>query len=140
MGKVKMSLQKQKIMMCAPDYFCVDYVINAWMDGNCGQVDLQRAMQQWTSYKSIIEQFAEVSLIEPQKGLPDMVFTANAGLILGETAVVSRFVNKERQGEEPFFKEWFEKQGFICSDWPQAVPFEGAGDALWDRGLPVCSG
>jgi len=42
-------------------------------------------------------------------GWPDMVFTANAGLVLGDTVVLSRFFHKERQGEEPFFKQWFEE-------------------------------
>lgn len=132
-----MTTPKQKIMMCAPDHFCVDYVINAWMDGQCGQVDKALAVRQWNRYKDIIEQFADVILIQPQPDLPDMVFTANAGLILGDSAVVSRFHNKERQGEEPYFKKWFIEQGLACSDWPQEVPFEGAGDALWDRGLPL---
>ena len=130
-------MKKQKIMMCAPDFFCVDYVINAWMDGNRGQVDKKRAAQQWNHYKRELEQLADVALVKPQPGLPDMVFTANAGLVLGDKAVVSRFVNAERQGEELFFKEWFEAQGFTCPEWPLAIPFEGAGDALWDRALPI---
>ena len=132
-----MSPKRQTVMMCAPDYFGVDYVINAWMDGNCGQVDKALAAQQWQAYKNIIEKFADVALIPPQPGLPDMVFTANAGLVLGEAVVVSRFVNEERQGEEPFFDAWFKDKGLKVASWPQEIPFEGAGDALWDRRLPV---
>ncbi|MDE2030627.1 MAG: nitrate reductase, partial [Alphaproteobacteria bacterium] len=67
-------------------------------------------------------------------GLPDIVFTANAGLVLGKKAVVSRFRTVERQGEEKFDHEWFSQNGFDIVDWPQDVPFEGAGDALFDRG------
>jgi len=128
---------KQTIMMCAPDFFDVNYVINAWMDGNRGQVDKSTAKRQWNNYKNLLERFANVALLEPQPGLPDMVFTANAGIVLGKQVVVSRFVNEERQGEEPFFKKWFEEKGFVCPAWPKEVPFEGAGDALWDRGLPL---
>ncbi len=128
---------KQTIMMCAPDHFGVDYVINPWMAGQCGQVDRARAQRQWQDLKTIIERFADVALIAPQPGLPDMVFTANAGLVWGNTVVVSRFRNVERQGEESFFRAWFAAKGFVCADWPQEVPFEGAGDALWDRVAPV---
>ena len=76
---------------------------------------------------------AIVDLVPPEKGWPDMVFTANAGLVLGETAVLSRFLHKERQGEEPYFKKWFENNGFTVYELPQDLPFEGAGDALLDR-------
>ena len=62
-----------------------------------------------------------------------MVFTANAGLVLGDTVVLSRFFHKERQGEEPFFKNWFEDKGYTVHELPKDLPFEGAGDALLDR-------
>jgi len=78
-----------------------------------------------------------VVLIVPQPGLPDQVFTANAGMVLKEKVVVSRFREPERQGEEPFFQEWFAKNDFNIAAWPQDVSFEGAGDALLDRGQPI---
>ena len=43
------------------------------------------------------------------------------------------FFHPERQGEEPFFKAWFEQNGFTVHELPQDLPFEGAGDALFDR-------
>lgn len=128
---------KQKILMCAPDHYGVDYVINPWMADNCGRTDRARAYRQWEALKAKIEAHAEVVLVEPQHGLPDMVFTANAGLVWDGKVVVSRFRAKERQGEEPHFAAWFKENGFDVADWPQEVPFEGAGDALWDRALPL---
>ena len=62
-----------------------------------------------------------------------MVFTANAGVVVGKNFVLSRFLHRERQGEEPHFKKWFEKQGFEVFELPADLPFEGAGDALMDR-------
>jgi lysine-ketoglutarate reductase/saccharopine dehydrogenase-like protein (TIGR00300 family) len=62
-----------------------------------------------------------------------MVFSANAGLVLGENVVLSRFLHKERQGEEPYFQQWFENNGFNVYTLPKDLPFEGAGDALLDR-------
>jgi N-dimethylarginine dimethylaminohydrolase len=47
---------------------------------------------------------------------------------------VSRFRSAERRGEERHFRAWFEHNGFSVAAWPDAVCFEGAGDALFDRG------
>ena len=65
---------------------------------------------------------------------PDMVFTANAGLVKGRDFIVSRFRYPERQYEEPYFTDWFMDRGYNVSLMPRDVPFEGAGDALFDRG------
>ena len=70
----------------------------------------------------------------PQPGSPDMVFTANAGLVKQNRFVVSRFRYPERQAEEPYFADWFMDRGYDVSLMPRDVPFEGAGDALFDRG------
>ncbi|HIK29533.1 MAG: TIGR00300 family protein [Oscillatoriaceae bacterium SKW80] len=122
-----------RILMCPPDYYDVDYVINPWMEGNIHKSSRERAVEQWQKLYHIIKEHAIVDLIKPQKGWPDMVFTANAGLVLGENVVLSRFYHKERQGEEPYFKAWFESQGFNVYELPKDLPFEGAGDALLDR-------
>ncbi|MGA9526853.1 MAG: arginine deiminase-related protein [Terriglobales bacterium] len=130
-------MSQQRILMCAPDYFGIDYVINPWMDGNLGKSDHALAFEQWSGLKHAIEAHTDVVLIPPQPGLPDQVFTANAGMVLKEKVVVSRFRSPERQGEEPFFHEWFAKHDFNIAAWPADIPFEGAGDALLDRGQPI---
>ncbi|ELS03140.1 TIGR00300 family protein [Xenococcus sp. PCC 7305] len=122
-----------RILMCAPDHYDVDYVINPWMEGNVHKSSRDRAVEQWTKLYQVLKDLAVVELVEPQKGWPDMVFTANAGLILGDQAVLSRFYHPERQGEEPHFKKWFEQNGFTVHELPEDLPFEGAGDALLDR-------
>ena len=119
--------------MCAPDHYDVDYVINPWMEGNIHKSSRDRAVEQWQKLHNVIQQHATVNLVKPQKGIPDMVFTANAGLVLGKTVVLSRFFHKERQGEEPFFKAWFEENDYTVHELPKDLPFEGAGDALLDR-------
>ena len=120
--------------MCPPDFFQVDYVINPWMEGNVHRATRDAAVHQWNELQSIVARHAEVAVVNPQPGLPDMVFTANAGAVLGKKFVVSRFFHRERRGEEPHFKKWFKKQGFEVMELPTDVPFEGAGDALMDRG------
>jgi len=74
---------------------------------------------------------AEVELLAPQRGLPDLVFTANAGLVYGNRFVPSRFRHVERAGEEPIFRAWFAEHGFDLVDLPEGCAFEGAGDALF---------
>jgi N-dimethylarginine dimethylaminohydrolase len=128
---------KQKILLCAPDHYGVDYVINPWMEHNRGKTDNALVKKQWTGLRDTLARYVDLAYVEPQKGLPDMVFTANAGLVLGDLAVASRFRSPERQGEEAHFRAWFESNGFRLAPWPKNVFFEGAGDALFDRGAPV---
>lgn len=128
-----MSTDKIRFLMCSPDHYDVDYVINPWMEGNIHKSSRERAVEQWRQLFQVIKEYAIVDLIDPHVGVPDMVFTANAGLVLEDTVVLSRFYHKERQGEEPFFQQWFEDQGFVVHLLPKDLPFEGAGDALLDR-------
>ncbi|MEQ8756708.1 MAG: TIGR00300 family protein [Coleofasciculus sp. G1-WW12-02] len=122
-----------RFLMCSPDHYDVDYVINPWMEGNIHKSSRDRAVEQWHKLHHVLKDHAIVDLVNPQQGWPDMVFTANAGLVLGKNVVLSRFLHKERQGEEPHFKEWFEAQGYTVHELPKELPFEGAGDALLDR-------
>ena len=74
-----------------------------------------------------------MALVAPQPGLPDMVFTANAGLTKGDWFVPSRFRPVERQGEVAFFIQWMLENGFHLKPLTEAVAgaFEGEGDALF---------
>lgn len=122
-----------RFLMCPPDHYEVDYVINPWMEGNIHKSSRDRAVEQWQKLYYLLKDRAIVDLVEPQPGWPDQVFTANAGLVLGDQVVLSRFLHKERQGEEPYFKRWFEDNGYTVYELPKELPFEGAGDALLDR-------
>jgi lysine-ketoglutarate reductase/saccharopine dehydrogenase-like protein (TIGR00300 family) len=122
-----------RILMCAPHHYDVDYVINPWMEGNLHRSSQELAQQQWNQLYQVLQTYAEVELVTPQPGWPDMVFTANAGLVLDKVAVLSRFFHPERQGEEPHFQQWFEASGYQVHTLPKSLPFEGAGDALFDR-------
>jgi len=122
-----------RILMCAPDHYDVDYVINPWMEGNIHKSSQDKAVEQWSKLNFVLNDIAKVDLVQGQPGVPDMVFTANAGLVLGDNVVLSRFFHPERQGEEPHFQKWFEDNGFNVFELPKDLPFEGAGDALLDR-------
>jgi arginine dihydrolase len=124
---------KARFLMCPPDQYDVDYVINPWMEGNVHKPSRETAAGQWRALHQILSKEAEVDSISPRPGLPDMVFTANAGLAVGRKFVLSRFLHRERQGEEEPFKKYFSKSGFEVFELPPDLPFEGAGDALLDR-------
>ncbi len=124
-------------LMCPPEYFDVAYVINPWMQGNMRNIDNRLAKRQWRDLYDGIQRHARVRLMHPEPSSPDMVFTANAGLVLEKKFIVSRFRHPERQSEEPYFTEWFTEHGYQVSIGADDVFFEGAGDALFDRGLPV---
>jgi len=125
------------ILMCKPEFFDVQYIINPWMEGNISRAKTETALKQWEKLQSIIASFTMVELIEPVKNVPDLVFTANAGLVFDKTCIISRFFFEERSPEEPLFEKWFNDRGFECKFLPQDVPFEGAGDALFDREQPI---
>ena len=127
---------KDKILMCPPDYFTVDYVINPWMAGNEDSLNLDRAKEQWGRLRDKVGEYAEIVTIEPQPELPDMVFTANAGVVYGDKAIASHFMPMERRPEEPIFKQWFRDNGFELLDLHDKIGFEGAGDCLIDRRGP----
>lgn len=121
-----------RILMCRPDYYGVEYEINPWMNIKL-KVDHEAALKQWEDlYQTIKETGTTVYLVPPERGWPDMVFTANAGLFYEQKIILSHFKYKERQGETSYFKNWFLQAGFhlINDKNPSAAFFEGAGDAL----------
>jgi lysine-ketoglutarate reductase/saccharopine dehydrogenase-like protein (TIGR00300 family) len=126
-------ISKERFLMCPPDQYAVDYVINPWMEGNIHKSSREAAVEQWQGLYQLLGKRGEVEKIAPQSGLPDMVFTANAGVAVGRKFVLSRFLYRERQGEEEHFKRWFKKHDFEVFELPPDLPFEGAGDALLDR-------
>jgi N-dimethylarginine dimethylaminohydrolase len=126
-----------RYLMCAPDHFDVSYVINPWMQGNVAACCNDVAWRQWDALADVISGVATVERIGGETGVPDMVFTANAGLVLQDTVVLSRFRHAERQPEEAHFEKWFADHGFKVVKLAPHLAFEGAGDALLDRGQPL---
>lgn len=117
--------------MCPPDYYGIHYEINPWMDMS-RQAEHGIAVAQWKAlHEQILAAGAEVSLLEPVEGLPDLVFTANAAMIFRRQALLSRFRHRQRQGEEPYNRRWFAQNGFEVVELAPDFHFEGAGDALF---------
>lgn len=119
------------ILMCPPDYYGIDYEINPWMNRR-RPCDHHRAERQWQGFRDLLEASgATVSCLTPVRGLPDLVFTANAALVYHSVAILSRFRHPERQGEEPHNLQWLEERGFRVLRLRCDAFFEGAGDALF---------
>lgn len=119
------------ILMCRPDYFGVEYEINPWMHVQVA-VDHATATEQWDAlHRTYHELGVEIHVAEPVRGLPDMVFTANAAVVWNGRAVLSRFHHPERQGEEPHWRNILEALGFEVHEMAAEISFEGAGDALF---------
>lgn len=131
---------RPKVLMCRPTHFSVEYVINPWMQGHVGRADNAKALRQWQRLHDLLCGLADVEVIDPVdtgRGLPDMVFCANAGLLLGDTFVPSAFRVPERAGEVQLFNQWFADRGYNIQPLPADLDFEGEGDALFHPGQPL---
>lgn len=98
-------------VMCPPTHFAVEYAINPWMDTDA-TVDAGRAVAQWTELVDIYRRLGHtVSVLDPIPGLPDMVYAANGGLVVGDRAIVARFRHAERAGEARAHAAWMAAAG-----------------------------
>jgi N-dimethylarginine dimethylaminohydrolase len=134
---------KPRFLMCAPKHFAVTYSINPWMDPIAWACDAPKlatqSRREWNLLReSLVACGAEVELVSPRPGMPDMVFTANAGVVLDGKVLLSRFRHPERQLEQPAFAKAFrafQTRGIIdvVHELPPGLVLEGAGDCIWDR-------
>jgi arginine dihydrolase len=130
--------QPPALLLCPPDYYGIEYEINPWMHKERG-ADRSLTTAQWRElYETLLKVGADLELVAPRPALPDMVFTANAGLVVGRRAILSNFRHKERQGEAEHFARWFERRGFEVVRLPDGLMFEGEGDALFSGDVLFC--
>ncbi|WP_285761591.1 dimethylargininase [Nocardiopsis ansamitocini] len=115
-------------VMCPPDYFDVQYAINAWMDPGI-PVDRGLAAAQWNGLRDAYLGLGHrVSLLEPLSGLPDMVFTANGATIVDGVAYEARFRHPERAPETLAHRAWL--AGGVARAVQASAVNEGEGDFL----------
>ncbi len=120
-----------RILMCRPDFYRIEYEINPWMHRDVDS-DPAESRAQWLALRDVLTDLgAIVEEMEPAPDLPDMVFTANAGLVYHDLFLSSRFRFGVRQGETSHFDAWFSANGFRVESLPEGMYFEGAGDALF---------
>jgi N-dimethylarginine dimethylaminohydrolase len=117
--------------MCPPDHYGIEYEINPWMNRSLGAIR-ELAFTQWRNLHTALTNLGvTIETLAPVPGLPDLVFTANAGLVYRTMFLSSRFKHEVRAKESPVFDAWFAAHGFTVEHLPQNVYHEGAGDALF---------
>jgi N-dimethylarginine dimethylaminohydrolase len=132
-----------RFLMCRPDHFAVDYAINPWMNPESwareSKILVNASGREWAAlYRTLTGIGAAIELVPPAPHLPDLVFTANAAVVLDRKAVLARFRHPERRREEePFASGFRTLQGRGLIDMVTKLPgdlvLEGAGDCVWDR-------
>jgi N-dimethylarginine dimethylaminohydrolase len=130
------------LLLTDPAHFEVTYTINPWMEP-CAWAEnavghraaARRSFQSFAA--TLIAAGARLEIMPGIAGLPDMVFPANAAVVLDRLALLARFRHPERRGEEKHFQEHFRvlmERGFL-DEVAQISPNcfqEGAGDCIWD--------
>src|ERR1700674_3591121 len=134
--------RRAHFLMCTPHHFEVKYRINPWMDPDAWATKATylaaAADIQWqTLYEALVARGATVEVIRAIPDRPDLVFTANAAVILDRKALLARFRHPERRREEPVFARALHKFRLqtaldFVAELPRNVVLEGAGDCIWD--------
>jgi len=120
----------RRYLMCPPRYYSVEYSINPWMDPT-RPVDLGLARRQWTELRDTYRRLGHhVEEIEPQPGLPDMVFAANAGTVIDGRVLGARFRAPQREPEAEHYRRWFVQHGYRDIVMPSMIN-EAEGDLVW---------
>jgi len=144
MNAAATSPSQPRFLMCRPRHFAVTYSINPWMDpGSWAGAHAAEAQKQWAGLEVALRAAgAALEFVESERDLPDLVFTANAAVVLNGKALLARFRHPERVREEPYYAAAFRRlQASALIDdvveLPQGVVLEGAGDCIYDatRGM-----
>lgn len=132
-------MKPAEILMCKPEFFEVNYNGNDFMKGNIDNVDRSKALKQWNELKAVYEKLNfSIVLIEPVKGLVDMVFTANQSLPFIDKSgrkkvILSKMRNEQRKEEVKYFKEFYIKNNYKVIELPDEIEyFESEGDSVID--------
>jgi len=133
---------KALLLLTDPTHFEVIYTINPWMEP-CAWAEnpvghraaARRSFQSFAA--TLIGAGARLEIMPGGAGLPDMVFPANAAIVLDRLALLGRFRHSERRGEEKHFQEYFRvlmERRFLdeVAQIPPNCFQEGAGDCIWD--------
>lgn len=132
-----------RFLVVDPAYFEVAYAINPWMDPALWDTDpagLRLASRiAFTDLTHALRNAgATLEILSGVKGVPDLVFPANAAVVLDGSAILARFRYPERQREEPILRRAFDalkQRGLLreVAELPEGQFQEGAGDFIWDE-------
>jgi len=130
------------ILMARPTHYEVAYEINPWMKPDAwrggGLANSLAAERAWSDLRGALETSgAKVHAMAGVAGVPDLVFPANAAVVLNRTALLARFRHPQRQAEEPHnlaALEGLRTAGVLdrVISFNDDIHQEGAGDCIWD--------
>ncbi|MFY1705091.1 MULTISPECIES: dimethylargininase [Micromonospora] len=127
--------RKRTYLMCPPEHFTVEYAINPWMDPQT-PVDPELAVKQWDRLRETLTGLGhEVFVLDPEPGLPDMVYAANGAFTVDGTGYGARFKHEQRAAEAAAHQAFYRERG-----WRFVAPLrtnEGEGDFAY---LPAAHG
>jgi N-dimethylarginine dimethylaminohydrolase len=128
--KRRRAARPRAYLMCPPAYFTVEYAINPWMNPDV-PADTARALRQWQQLRAAFVRLGHtVRAIDPQPGLPDMVFAANGATVIGGKVLGARFRYPQRAAEAQAYLDWFTRGGYPTARSPRSVN-EGEGDIVF---------
>jgi ornithine--oxo-acid transaminase len=125
------NLSRPTFLMCPPQWYGVDYVINPWMAGNLHRSSRDAAFSQWKTLYNALRTVADVRLLHPEEGAPDMVFLAHGAIVHGGVAALASFSHAQRRKETGHLRRWLSEHGFLLWDTPRETAFEGEGDMVF---------
>ncbi|HEY3905725.1 MAG TPA: arginine deiminase-related protein [Streptosporangiaceae bacterium] len=125
----RVSTHVRTYLMCPPEHFTVQYAINPWMNPD-DPVDLALARHQWEQLKRAYTDLGHtVRIIDPEPGLPDMVFAANGATVIDGKVLGASFKHAERHQEAIAYMDWFRRAGYQVAE-PKRMN-EGEGDIVY---------
>lgn len=122
------------VLMSEPEHYRIAYEINPWMRQTNPVID-ETARSQWRDlHRVLLDLGVHVELVRQGPDVPDMVFTANAGVVSGSHFIPANFRHPERQPEASRFVEWFAARGYEVATIDPSLSWEGEGDVLESGG------
>jgi ornithine--oxo-acid transaminase len=122
-------------LMCPPEHYQIDQALNPWMSsgraGSVNRISRDLAFAQWKGMHNVLRSVADVRLLHPEPGCPDMVFLSHGALVHHGVAAVSSFNPPQRRAESTYLRRWLASQGFLLWETPRETPFEGEGDVVF---------
>lgn len=130
------SMRPTKLLMCPPAGLMEECELAPWMSrrNECSGDPTCRAW--YHLYRTLYDEIGvEIELIRTTEASPNMMFTANAGLVRGQFALLSNFRYPQKQLEEANFRRWFEANGYKVQSPSIGCKFEGERDAIHAGGM-----
>ncbi|MFG2043641.1 dimethylargininase [Dactylosporangium sp. NPDC048998] len=103
---------RRRYVMVRPTYFDVDQSTNPLTDTR-DETCRARVIDQWERLRELhLGLGHQVAEIEPQPGLPDMVFVTSAATVWGGKVLVARFRHRQRAAESSIYLDWFQSGAY----------------------------